>query len=184
MKSVLIEKLWNQAMNYHKSGNLDMALDIITKAIDGDEEKNKDALLQHLYWTRSDIFTKLEKYDIALSDLEEAIRLCQDHLRYVMFISRAEIYRKMGKYDLSIIDYTVVINNCIVDKDYIEEYCLEHFSYLCALYEDRANVYKEKGCMELAEKDSIKVLKIREEYNFENIKPKYYEKLKLNYNDS
>ena len=167
MKSVLVEKLWIQAMDYHKSGNLDMAINVLTKAIDQDEEKNKDALLQHLYWTRSNIYSDLEKYDMALSDIAEAIKLCPDHLCYVMFISRAEIYRRMGEYDLSIKDYTEVINNCIADKDYEKEHSLKHFSYLCALYEDRANVYKEKGCTELAEKDNLEALKIRKEYNIE-----------------
>jgi len=159
MNSKQVENIWNQGMDLKKSGEYDKAVEILTIAINGDEENNKDALLQHLYWTRAEAYTELGKFNLALSDLAKAYKLCpDDHLRDVMLISRADVFTRMCEYDLAIADFTEVINNCLFDYEKSNH---KDNKFLIALYKDRADVFTKKGCIDLAEVDKLEVLKMK-----------------------
>jgi len=98
------------------------------------------------YYSRSQVYERLEDTDLALADLAKAVELITSELgRSMAFSQRAGIYQKQGKLDESIKDYTDAIR------------LAPQFAYH---FDNRGNVYSEKHSYEKAITDYSEAIKL------------------------
>jgi len=98
------------------------------------------------YYSRAQVYERLEDTDLALADLAKAVELITSGLgRSMAFSQRAGIYQKQGRLDESIKDYTQAIR------------LAPQFAYH---FDNRGNVYFEKQSYEKAIADYSEAIKL------------------------
>jgi Tfp pilus assembly protein PilF len=117
---------------------LEEAVDYFTKAI----EQNPQAV--HYYHKRAEVFLIKEKYDLALNDYDEALKIMPGERS--LLNNRGRVHFAMKDYDAAIIDFDAAI---AADPKYIYSYC------------NRANSYTKKKNYERAVKDYDEALKMQ-----------------------
>src|ERR1043166_726163 len=100
--------------------------------------------LARLYSNRSLAYTKAEKLDQALADVDRAIRISPDYV--FAYDNRGEIKRMRGEYDAAIVDFNMAIR---LDPDFL------------AAYLDRGTAFKEMGNRKSARADFQTVLDMK-----------------------
>ena len=146
-----INALLEKAYGYRKEGKYNEALAALNEAILSPDI----TVLAFAYWERGRVYECIEKYDMALSDINEAVNLEPDLMDCILY-DRISIYQKMGEYALAIRDYTLCVHFFESQPKTGEVY---HF--ICNILEKRGNLYAIIGDLEKAKADYDKAAQIK-----------------------
>ena len=137
-------ELMDKAYKNKAEGNYTEVLAVLNEAI---ALYSDSTVIHFAFWERGRIYECLEKYDLALSDINEAIKLEPD-LMDCMLYDRISICEKMGEYDLAIRDYISCLNY-FENQPKNEKIC----QFMCSILESRGNLYAKTGNPEKAKAD-------------------------------
>jgi protein O-mannosyl-transferase len=166
-RDVEVQTLYQRAQMYNQSGKYDVAVKMLSEAI---EMKSDDYAL---YLLRGVVYGKQKEYERALADLNYVARARSEWID--VYGNRGNVYRLMGKYDLAIEDYSKVIQlNPNSEKGYynrgnvylykgdaaaaIADYtqALEQNPNMARVYFSRALAYESVGNLKQAYQDARK----------------------------
>ena len=150
-KKTHIKGLLEKAYKYRKEGKYKEALAKLNEAILSPDITD----LVFAYWERGRIYECMEKYELALSDINKAINLGPDLMECILY-DRISIYKKLGEYALAIYDYTLCLNFFKSQPRTKEVY-----KFICDILENRGNLYAKTGVFEKAKADYDRAAKAK-----------------------
>ncbi len=141
-----------RGLDAYREGKIDEAIDYYSKGI---LLKPGDQLLSHLYLARAFVYDTMSKYDLAIKDYDEVIRLDPNNVG--VYNNRGAAKAELGQYEEAIDDYNELIrlipdfgiayNNRGVAKAELGQYeeAIDNYDEAIRLNPDYANTYYNRG---------------------------------------